>query len=366
MDLSYLYCGVGDARHLYTTLLVAGSAPRKFFQALQLTIIDLKAQALAKVLVLFDLVDAYNKHKQSEGAASDAALSVARSMAYIFAGHFYPSSVHNAIQSTLTSLIEKLEKGQPILPWLYVAEVSREPIIATLKEWKGPSVDAHNPKEPIDWLKHHIREKDSHEMLSALQMGYDIPKPSVPSGCEDDRLFFDNACILPPPKTSDMGGDELPQLLDAVKSKLASASSTLVDHVRQHWKANVTLFDLAWEKQWKSNPALKGDDEYLSGLLFDPLDVLGMVVGDLPPPKGPSPGVIDRLGMYFAKVADSITELSSILTIEVIHGEVADIMEKLTYDCFDYRLKAPGAAGTRPDPSKFHKKFDHIHLSNIP
>jgi len=131
-------------------------------------------------------------------------------------------------------------------------------------------------------------------------------------------------------------------------------------------ESQVTLFDLAWEKQWKSNPALKGDDEYLSGLLFDPLDVLGMVVGDLPPPKGPSPGVIDRLGMFFSKVSDGITELSSILTIEVIHGEVVDIMEKLTYDCFDYRLRAPAAAGTRPDLSKFPKKFDHIHLSNIP
>jgi hypothetical protein len=49
--------------------------------------------------------------------------------------------------------------------------------------------------------------------------------------------------------------------------------------------------------------------------------------------------------------------------IEAMVGEITDIMERLRWDCLESRSPAPGA---KIDPAKFPRKYDRIHMSNIP
>ncbi|KAK4209000.1 hypothetical protein QBC37DRAFT_378517 [Rhypophila decipiens] len=86
---------------------------------------------------------------------------------------------------------------------------------------------------------------------------------------------------------------------------------------------------------------------------------------------------ISRLAGFFAESAEAAIELveSASMVIEVICGKVAEVMERLQYDCYEGRAvgTASATAGSDdkpqiqgPDPSKFPKTFDRIHLSNIP
>lgn len=49
------------------------------------------------------------------------------------------------------------------------------------------------------------------------------------------------------------------------------------------------------------------------------------------------------------------------VTLEIIIGEVADVMERMRYDLLEDR--EPTSAG---NATRYPKTYDYIHLSNIP
>ncbi|CEJ86325.1 hypothetical protein VHEMI04074 [[Torrubiella] hemipterigena] len=53
------------------------------------------------------------------------------------------------------------------------------------------------------------------------------------------------------------------------------------------------------------------------------------------------------------------------LVVEVIVGEMADIMERMRYNLLDDRLSPP-ADGETLDPTTFPRTFDYMHMGNIP
>ncbi|KAG8417377.1 hypothetical protein J3458_004886 [Metarhizium acridum] len=53
------------------------------------------------------------------------------------------------------------------------------------------------------------------------------------------------------------------------------------------------------------------------------------------------------------------------LVVEVIVGEMADIIDRMRYNLLDHRLSPPKNSYA-PDPTLFPRTFDYIHMSNIP
>ena len=364
-DLAFLYCGIGDARNMYATMLAAAtttqkevleqlSATKARVRSLHLTALDLKAPALAKILIMFDLVDQYNlaRHDETQGTEK----SIAQAMAYIYIGNFYPPVVHDMIQTSLARLIGLLERGERALPWVFIPEQSRASIIRYLKQWKGPAVNAHDQKT----ARRIFESIRNEENMMKQRMRFGNMPDRVPRGCEDDKIFIDKLAILEPPKDFVSGDEpELRKFLDSVKSGAPSAVTSLDEYLSKHWKMNVTLLDMEWMSMFgdpKAPPTAR-EEEIFSCLAIDAIQEVEHVTDKLAGLSMLShkrASVIERFCYFFCQLADAIQELSPVMTVELISGEVADVMEKLNYHCYDDRLQT------------FPTKFDRIHLSNIP
>ncbi|KAM7222932.1 hypothetical protein V8F06_001488 [Rhypophila decipiens] len=368
-DVSFLFCGIGDDRHMFATIIGSGAASRnlrphnstnqqpfKFLKALHITVLDLKPPTLAKLLILLGLFAQYHASKKSNEDVK-VRHNLICAMVYIFIAVVYPPFVHDVVQQSLGRLIDAMEAGTPVCSWVYVPEHSRAPILHYLKQWQGPAAEAYSNSK---------RLRD----ISARQIAMS----------EQAEAMMVN--ILAPPKNFDSGdGPELRKLLDSVKGnpkKAAANLKSLDDYISATWKTNVTWLDLDWERQWKEDSSpFNNPDEMHSGLRFNAIQVVAAVSRDVQSFKGKQGNTISRLAGFFAESAEAAIELveSASLVIEVICGEVAEVMERLQYDCYEGRAvgTASATAGSDnkpqiqgPDPSKFPKTFDRIHLSNIP
>ncbi|KJZ68139.1 hypothetical protein HIM_12472 [Hirsutella minnesotensis 3608] len=76
---------------------------------------------------------------------------------------------------------------------------------------------------------------------------------------------------------------------------------------------------------------------------------------------------IEQLADVFRAFSISTLTLSlqKRLVVELIIGEMADIMERIRYDLLDYRLSPSNDSGML-DPTAFPQTFDYVHMSNIP
>ncbi|KAM7183786.1 hypothetical protein V8F33_013365 [Rhypophila sp. PSN 637] len=368
-DVSFLFCGIGDGRHLFATMIASGGASRhsfKFLKALHITVLDLKPPALAKLLILLDLFAQYHASRKSN-EDEKVRLNLIYAMAYIFITIIYPPFVHDLVQQSLGRLIDAMEAGTPVCSWVYVPEPSRAPILHYLKQWQGPAVEAYsNNKRLRDLSARQIAMSEQAEAEMVMRFGgHPLQDEDLfPKGCEEDRTLVKKLNILAPPKAFDSGdGPELRKLLDSVRgNSKKTAAKSLDDYISATWKTNVTQLDLDWERQWKEDGSpFSNPDEMHSGIWFHPIQVAAAVSRDVQSFKGTRYNTISRLAGFFAESAETALELvgSAPMVIEVICGEVAEVMERLQYDCYEGR-----AVG--PDPSKFPKTFDRIHLSNIP
>lgn len=50
------------------------------------------------------------------------------------------------------------------------------------------------------------------------------------------------------------------------------------------------------------------------------------------------------------------------MKVEVLVGEMTDVMERMRWNCLEERSKPAGGI----DPSNFPRTYDRIHMSNIP
>lgn len=384
-DVSFLFGGIGDARNMYATIAAMATPTRIFLQranmsflrSVHLTIVDFKPAIFARNLVMFDLFAQYNALRK-QGAGNKALDEIACAMAYVFIAFAYPPFVHDAVQNSLRRLIGAIEAGQEVFSWVYLPQTSQAPILHYLKQWQGPALRAHTDNRTPRHISRDRLEfvnQQVHQLLMSLGPWPLADAVDIPVGCEDDAVLVKKINVLAPPGG---GGDpELTKLLEAVKaSPEQSATDSLDDYISNHWKTNVTLIDLDWEQQLREDGSAHADRYGVySTSIFDPIQVASAMTGTDHSLKEKKAGVISRLSDWFSKIAEDIQVLidASDLTIEVICEEVAAVMEKLQYDCYDYRLRKPPADNSdtpapkcTPDPTKFPKQFDRIHMSNIP
>ncbi|KAM7190192.1 hypothetical protein V8F20_009814 [Naviculisporaceae sp. PSN 640] len=386
--VSFLFGGIGDGRNLYETLINTAiysdqlkTAQRRAFGAgrigdsrfvggLHITILDLKAPALAKNLVILDLFTEYHD-KKKKGAEKKTLDALTYAMAYIFISVVYPPAVHGVVQESLGRLINAIEAGKPISPWVHLGEQSREPVLYYLKQWKGPAVDEYSNNKHLRAVStREIQKSDINEfhMLMSLGIAPPMDDEAIPKGCEEDKILAETLNILTPPKDYDTGdGPELRKLLDAFKAKPKSGTKVLDEYIATHWKTNVTQLDLDWERQWKQDN-FEGDEMH-TAIGFHPVKVAARVCVMVESLRGKRLNTITRLATFFAETVKAAEELigNSSLVIEAICGELGDVMEKLRFDCYEGRGVSTGRTepGDGPDVSKFPTTFDRIHLSNI-
>ncbi|ROV89746.1 hypothetical protein VSDG_08634 [Cytospora chrysosperma] len=368
-DLSFLFCGSGDARNVFSTLLSLFQVPlvakTSRFKKIHITILDLKPAALAKMIIIVDMLSRYSIMKFLKTKGHEDVLIVS---SYVYCCQLLPPFVFEKMQEHIDHLIEALESGDDDpFPYLYVPPSSLRQVIRVLKQWKEPLSNHYSVPRARTFIRYKVKfNREQAEM-------YFGPNPRVPS--KKDRKDFDAfGAIFADQDFIERREPRLGELYAAYESGDSVQMKDLEEYLDVTWKLNVTLLDSDHEATRNEN--LSNISEYYgSGCQawsvndgenpanlaeFDPVDMSDLFITDTP-----SGTVIKKMSVFFEGVTLGIIMLNEKLVIEAVVGEMADVMERLRYDAMDHRSLAP-KDDEGIDPRQFPKKFDRIHMSNIP
>jgi hypothetical protein len=177
-----------------------------------------------------------------------------------------------------------------------------------------------------------------------------------------DGNDFEKFGTLLPPKPFNVPRDE-PSLAEPLAEyRSTGKSEKLLQHMDSKWKVNNTLFDHDYLNRCREQYV-----EECYPLEFHAMDVAESM-GVLETVRKPDANYMERLVEVFRGFCYSILSLGcrNRLVVEMIVGEVADIMERIRYQVLDYRLSTPKNDSWGLDTTHFPLTFDYIHLSNVP
>lgn len=371
-SLSFLFCGIGDARHLWETLnrIVMrneGRGNTSVPKELYFTLVDLKPASLARILIVLRLLSQLPNEKYGSPASEDITWVIA----YLYVGHVVPPFVYAALSRIISDLVGVLEENSPdnpLLKWVMMSEDTRTQVLLHLRLWSKPLDDLYRPENVRKYLTASIRDDKMARKMNPL-MG----QGPTPATCEEDEAAFDKFAITPPPEAFTRRHEpDIGPMLKLTRSKNRAPKKQARDadafdaYINQHWKTNMTMIDLVWEAKKERNNRMERpaglEWTKLSGLGEEPVTLLPDILGDENPAPIPGrKGVIELLASYFFVVGISLRHAlgSSKLRVEMIAGEMTDTLERIRYNLLDARA---GKAASVSLP----QRFDRVHMSNIP
>lgn len=340
-SFSYLFGGIGDARHLYGSLVVSNileEMKRKYFpndrKTYHFTVNDVKPATHARNLVMFALLD--ELAISNSARVGDNAELVA-TMFFIFIAPIMPRFAFDNLQRTIDRLINKLENNQSLPSWIKLYDVDRPAIMQALRAWKSKELLEFDSVRELT-----TRTIDIYKSSNASFPGKIASNPTpVPEGCEKEWKYYHKTLLLLPPQALLQEHD--PVLRDLLVS---GASATQVKkYLEKHWMVNISLLDIDWHIKSKKRLILSHNPFSISVLLGS----LRMLAN-----PGPAARLFDHVAPVFELTARAIRNLQRHFTVELLSGDIASVMDAIGQDLLEYR-----------DPAA-PKLFDCIHLSNVP
>ncbi|KID83991.1 tetratricopeptide [Metarhizium guizhouense ARSEF 977] len=333
-DISILFAGFGDGHNLFSALITIacmdGESRLSSLSKLHFTVLDLKVAALARLLIFFNMMERVDPAVPDEvSGAKDEYLA----MAYLFGCQIIPPFAEAKLQSNIRELIKRLEGKATPLQFVYVRDHDREPLLRVLRQWQQPWDGFSKIADVRRLIEQNLRKAD---MRAASLIG-EVPEPGPREEREDFRRF---QTLLPP--MADVKRCE-PSLVEL----LAKFNNTLVD------------YDYANRRREQGNDVPGPFD-------FHPLQVIESMRGSGSTDKADTSCIV-KLAEVFRVFNFSILmfDPGKRLVVEVIAGEMADIMDRMRYNLLDHRMSPPKNSRT-PDPTLFPRTFDYIYMSNIP
>ncbi|KJK85219.1 hypothetical protein H633G_10949, partial [Metarhizium anisopliae BRIP 53284] len=239
----------------------------------------------------------------------------------------------------------------------------REPLLRVLRQWQQPWDGFSKIADVRRLIEQNLRKAD---MRVASVMGRvpepaaslmdQVPEPGPKEEREDFRRF---QTLLPPMADVKRCEPSLVELL--AKYRSSGKGKKLYQYIDANWRFNNTLVDYDFANRRREH----GND--LTGPFdFHPLEVIESMRGPGSTDKADT-NCIQQLADVFRVFNFSILMLDpgKRLVVEVIAGEMADIMDRMRYNLLDHRMSPPENSRI-PDPTLFPRTFDYIHMSNIP
>lgn len=355
----FLFVGIGDARHFYATLAAVArhererSSPKD--KRHHFTLVDLKASALARDLIIFWLLQELSK---AEGQANrDTAVAIF----YVFVGTIMPSQAYKKLQSSIAQLTNALETDSQMPDWLFVGKAHRPALIehlnswATIKDWTTRSMrSSTHTQHHSDWVQK--------QMYMGPRMSNRLD--GAPPGCRQEMAVFIEVPMLQPPAQyiEDHESKLQPFLLglqnQSTSEDFLTGCRALETHLDNSWHPNVTLVDNEWQNdRKKSNDFADGD------FAHDPLEFWNTLYADSGQQRpGNADCLYDYVGPFFKTAAAALKQLRGRLVVEVAIAEMGDVMERLKYNMIQHRQEF----SKQHDPGSFPNKYHRIHMSNVP
>ncbi|KAH8101280.1 hypothetical protein BXZ70DRAFT_935376 [Cristinia sonorae] len=170
-NLAFLFGGVGDARHVFGSIIGLHQAYQKLDETkrsvmkIHLTLLDIHPTALARDVCIFQLLD----ELKEGGHAEETAAEIKATLFYIFIGIIMPSYCHKRFHQTVKDLIQNLENSPPILPsWLHIVDMSIPAILRSLHYWDS-GMEKPSRTTP-EMLKYHIFTKNVKELMDESEL----------------------------------------------------------------------------------------------------------------------------------------------------------------------------------------------------
>lgn len=186
---------------------------------------------------------------------------------------------------------------------------------------------------------------------------------TIPS-LREARKVFDELTVLLPEREFALRRDpgSIP-LMERYDKGVDGAGKELGEYIDKNWVTNPTLIDLEYVKRTRpeDDENLKTDEDKLPAIEADSFELAKSVISGLPFAKEVS-SILVQLGQWFDLLSLSMTMLSKRMKVEVLHADMLDVMERIRYNCLQDRSKPAGLI----DPAGFSRKYDRIHMSNIP
>ncbi|EFY95072.2 tetratricopeptide [Metarhizium robertsii ARSEF 23] len=336
-DISILFAGFGDGRNLFSALITIacmdGESRLSSLSKLHFTVLDLKVAALARLLIFFNMMERVDPAVPDD--VSD-----------------YPTVRRGQAPSNIRELIKRLEGIAAPLQFVYIRDHDREPLLRVLRQWQQPWDGFSKIADVRRLIEQNLRKAD---MRAASLIG-EVPEFGPREEREDFRRFH---TLLPPMADVKRCEPSLVELL--AKYRSSGKGKKLYQYIDAHWRFNNTLvdYDFANRRREQGNDVPGPFD-------FHPLEVIESMRGPGSTDKADI-SCIQKLAEVFRVFNFSILMLDpgKRLVVEVIAGEMADIMDRMRYNLLDHRMSPPENSRI-PDPTLFPRTFDYIHMSNIP
>lgn len=355
-DISMLFVGSGDSRHVFSAISSLAFRGEEngpdSFKHLHVTMLDINPAALARALILFNMMYLLDTEVNEQGPHPT---SYFPSMAYIFSCQIIPPFAYVHLQVSIKSLIKRLEGEEKPLPFTYVQDCDRERVIRVLKHWQQP----WSGLATVEAAKKVVEKKNSNNAARARALGGERERGEEHPEKKDIDRF---STLLPSAKLAE---EWEPSLSDNLADyRKTGNGEKLQQQIDSTWFVNNTLIDYDY-----ANFALEQGNGSFPTIEFDPLHVVGamdlMTQGSKP--ESDEKCAIEALAAIFRLHTISTMQLMSKkrVSVELVAGEMSDFMERVRHNVLAYRHEASKTSGSL-DPTKFPQTYDYIHLSNVP
>ena len=339
--LSFLFAGIGDARHMYRTWI----SIRAFEKGDQVTdrrryhftINDIKAGALSRNLIVLELLA-----RLGEATDDGVKAQLQTTLFFVYIGAVMPSHVYERLQAAITQVIHALKSNDELPAEVKLGTNCKATLIQCLKSWQGEVDSLCTTAEAIQRVRSHNNQT----------VGIEGAKESLKTGQIDPRCreelqsFLGTGAHWPPIKCTAEFEPELATLLN--ETPVGKHSGKVRKYIATHWRVNPTLLDLEWHRDCRGSAD--------GTLQFNPYEAVDHLVGraDLKimiPAR--SDRLLDFLSPFFLEAAKAIKELHGRLTIECLLGDMTEALEQIRYSFTDR-------------PKGFPKLYNRVHMTNIP
>ncbi|KAI0131137.1 hypothetical protein F4814DRAFT_457043 [Daldinia grandis] len=332
--LSVMFCGVSDARHVFHTVLQY-SLKKKGPQKLHITIVDHKPIVIARDLVFASMLREAAVDQESRDA-------VLLSLSYVYCAQIIPPFAWDNLQKAVKRLLDRLEKKQQPIEMVYLPTRQMGKVVDVLRSWQKGSAAMYKTSE----IRCYVAENPARVKPKEMYMY---------SKFEADRRAFDDFTVLFPPKAMLQTLEpELSTLLINHQARKQGARKRVADHLDGHWKVNVTLVDAIMHERL--------GEEALFIMERHPFSIIGSTVPQLSALRAQNESMccLKHMTDFFEKVSQSLLQLHGRLVMEVIVGDMAEVLERTRYDILDRPKQGQGP--TIDWPLAYHL----VHMNNVP
>ncbi|KAI9645883.1 hypothetical protein NHQ30_005319 [Ciborinia camelliae] len=358
-SVSFLFGGIGDARHLIRTIIGIAELEKKYQlkqKQYHLTMIDVNKYALTRDLIMFMLLEELSGLE----ANSEKAEEVLTTLFFVFIAVIIPRIAFDHLHHTIDRALSELQSGVQPLDWMYINKEDFHVYIQSLKSWKGRALTIITTAAAIDEVTMQLHRNAMELPLPPIPGGN-----QVPTACKKENKLYKSTAILIPPKRVLQNHD--PQMLVLLQDHITKPKTNAAKfkkHLQQYWNLNTTLVDVEWFD------SLTDKHDYDVGTdPFSALESLAPGFETLPTKTKNPTRLYDYFAPFFIDAAQSIKYLKGRLQVEAIHGDYVDIAEKLRFKLYrdeDSSDSQEVTASKIIRRKEFPILYDRVHLSNVP